>query len=203
MPEIPFSIEQILTLMAEAPAHIATVTADLTPDQLRAAPDPDEWSANDVLAHLRACADVWGDCIAKIIAEDHPTIRAMSPRTWIRKTNYLDLQFRPSLEAYTTQRASLLVVLKSLRPEDWSRSATVKGAGKVLERTVLYYADSIPATNALTSSRSHTSPGRCAGSADSVHPSLRSRWTIHILPATPYWLGCNFYFGLCIRYIGR
>lgn len=119
------------------------MTAGLEPAQLRAAPGPDEWSANDVLAHLRACADMWGDCIATIIAEDKPTIRAINPRTWIRETDYLELEFQASFRSFNRQRARLLKVLEELRPGDWSRTATLTGAGKPLERTVLYYADSL------------------------------------------------------------
>jgi DinB superfamily len=107
---------------------------------LRAAPNPDEWSANNVLAHLRACADVWGNCIMVMIAEDMPTLRAVNPRSWIKKTNYLELEFRPSLHSFTTQRADLLTVLSPLPIDAWERSATVTGAGAVLQRTVLSYA---------------------------------------------------------------
>jgi hypothetical protein len=137
------TIEQILTLLAEAPPRIAEFTAGLAPAQLRTAPNHGEWSANDVLAHLRACADMWGNCIVAMIAEDHPTLRAVNPRTWIKKTDYLDLEFRPSLRSFTTQRADLLAVLEPLPREGWSRSATVTGAGKVLERTVLTYAQGL------------------------------------------------------------
>ncbi len=136
----PLTIEQILTLLAEAPTRIAALTAGLTPAQLCTAPGPGEWSANDVLAHLRACADMWGDCIVTIIAEDRPTIRAINPITWIKKTDYLELEFRPSLRSFATQRADLLAVLEPLPHESWSRTATVTGAGKVLERTVMSYA---------------------------------------------------------------
>jgi hypothetical protein len=135
--------EQILTMLGEGPARIATLTEGLAPAQLRTVPNQEEWSANDVLAHLRSCADMWGGCIATIIAEDHPTIRAINPRTWIKQTDYLDLEFRPSLRAYTTQRAELIAILERLPPEGWSRSATVKGAGAVLVRTVLKYADGL------------------------------------------------------------
>jgi len=107
---------------------------------LSTAPNPDEWSANDVLAHLRACADVWGGCIATIISEEKPTLRAVNPRTWITQTDYCELDFRPSLRAFATQRAGLLRVLRSLPHEDWERAATVAGAGRVLERSVLFYA---------------------------------------------------------------
>jgi hypothetical protein len=38
------------------------------------------------------------------------------------------------------QRTQLLAILELLPPEDWSRTATVTGAGKPLKRTVLFYA---------------------------------------------------------------
>ncbi len=134
------TIEQVLTILAQSPQRLATLTAGLAPAQLRTPPSPDEWSANDVLAHIRACADVWGDCIALLLAEDRPTLRALNPRTWIKRTDYRELEFLPSLRSFTTQRAELLAVLEPLPPVAWSRSATVTGAGRVLERTVLQYA---------------------------------------------------------------
>jgi hypothetical protein len=133
--------EQVLTILAQTPPRIAALTAGLAPAQLRTAPPDDEWSANDVLAHLRACADVWGNCIALIIAEDTPTLRAVNPRSWIKKTDYRELGFPPSLRAFATQRADLLAVLKPLPEEGWARAARVTGAGTVLERTVLSYAE--------------------------------------------------------------
>jgi hypothetical protein len=139
MPSKSLMAERILTLLAETPTRIAALTSGLAPAQLHTTPNDDEWSANDVLAHLRACADVWGNCIVAIIAEDRPTLRAINPLTWIKKTDYLELEFRPSLDSFATQRADLLAALEPLPPEGWSRSATVTGAGKVLERTVLFY----------------------------------------------------------------
>lgn len=131
---------QALALLTETPTRLAALTADLTPAQLRMAPAPDEWSMNDILAHLRACADMWGGCMARIIAEEHPTLRAINPQTWIERTDYPTLEFQPSLRAFTTQRAELLALLETLPPEGWARAATVTGAGAVLERTVLFYA---------------------------------------------------------------
>lgn len=141
MPRTSLTIEQVLTILTETPPRIAALTAGIAPAQLHAAPNHDEWSVNDVLAHLRACADVWGDCIVAIIAQDTPTLRAVNPRTWIKKTDYLEQEFQPSLHAFATQRADLLAVLEPLPPEGWSRAATVTGAGRVLERTVLSYAE--------------------------------------------------------------
>jgi hypothetical protein len=74
------------------------------------------------------------------LKEDTPTIRAINPRSWIKKTNYLELEFGTSLQAFASQRAELLAVLEPLPPQSWARTAIVTGVGKVLERTVLFYA---------------------------------------------------------------
>lgn len=131
--------EQVLAALAATPARIVALTDGLSPEQLRASPNHDEWSANEVLAHLRACADMWGNSIVAIINEDQPTLRAVNPRTWIKQTDYLDQDFQPSLRAFARQRAELLARLEPLPPADWSRTATVTGAGSVLHRTVLFY----------------------------------------------------------------
>jgi hypothetical protein len=134
------TIEQVLTRLAAAPPHLAALTGGLAPAQLQTRPSPAEWSLNDVLAHLRSCADMWGDCMRTILAEDRPTIRAVNPTTWITQTDYPGLEFRRSLRAFTAQRAELLAVLQPLPLKAWSRSATVTGAGKPLQRTVMSYA---------------------------------------------------------------
>ncbi len=140
MPEKSLTIEQILSLLAEHPRRIAAVTTGLAPARLRTPPHPEEWSANEVLAHLRSCADVWGNCMALIIAEHGATIRAVNPRTWIHDTDYLEQEFQPSFQVFAAQRAVLLDFLKSLAPDAWSRAATITGAGKPLVRTVQSYA---------------------------------------------------------------
>ncbi len=136
----PLTIEQALALLAAGPPRIAVLSTGLSPTQSRARPNVDGWSANDVLAHLRACADVWGDCIVAMIAEYRPMLVAVNPTTWINKTNYCELEFESSLLSFSAQRAELLAVLEALPREAWLRAATVTGAGAPLERTVLSYA---------------------------------------------------------------
>ena len=80
----PLTIEQNLTLLASTPGRIADLTQGLTPSQLRTPPGPVEWSARDVLAHLRACSDMWGKYITLILSENHTTYKAINPTTWIK-----------------------------------------------------------------------------------------------------------------------
>ncbi len=104
-------------------------------------PSPEQWSAGEVLAHLRSCGDVWGGCIRRVLAEPEPTIRAVNPRTFIETTDYARLGFADHLAAFTRDRAALLDLLRGLPPADWARRAVVTGAGRPVERTVLTYAE--------------------------------------------------------------
>jgi hypothetical protein len=134
------TIEQILSILRETPGRLSALTSDLTEAQLHARPEHGEWSVTEIAAHLRSCADVWGGVIETIVATDHPTIRAVSPTTWIRSTDYRELAFAPLLQAFTTQRDRLVALLESLPDEGWSRSATVLGGGAPLQLTVHSYA---------------------------------------------------------------
>ena len=145
MPSSSLAIERVLTLLRDTPARLATLTVDLSLEEVQRRPTPDEWSANEMIAHLRACADVWGNCILRIIEEDRPTWRAVNPRTWIKQTDYPELDFRPSLHAFTRQRADLLAVLDPLSIDAWSRTATVTGGeASRTNRAVLCAAASCP-----------------------------------------------------------
>jgi hypothetical protein len=137
-----------IAMLKTTPGRIASASRGLSDNDLNWKPAADSWSANEILAHLRACADVWGGSIVKILNEDHPTFRYVSPRTWIRKTNYIDLDFKPSFLAFRKQRDDLLKVLRSISQEDWLRRANVKAAAKLREETVLSYAQRLGAHEA-------------------------------------------------------
>ena len=100
------------------------------------------WSVNDQLAHLRACHDVLGGNMLRIIREEHPAWRGMSPRSWQVKTDYFEWTFAPAFEVFRAQRAELLEVLEPLPAAAWQRTATVSAPpGRVYEYSVLYYGD--------------------------------------------------------------
>ncbi len=138
--DLRLSPEEILAVLRENRDRIAAVTAGVDAASLSAAPSEGEWSATVILAHLRACADVWGSCIIVILENERPTIRAVGPRTYVHRTDYPGLEFEPSFREFSAQREGLLEILEPLPAEAWSRTAVVTGAGAVLERTLNWYA---------------------------------------------------------------
>ena len=144
MPGKYLPVEMILNILKETPSRLAALPAELSPAQLRTAPGPSEWSVTEVFAHLRACSDVWGDnYIMTILTRDKPTIKAMNPHRWIKNTDYLEQEFQALLRPFTKQRKKLVVVLEQLEPQDWWRTATLTGAGKPLEQTLISHADGL------------------------------------------------------------
>ena len=136
----PVEIESILDILSQTPGRIASASMGRDNTRLTLRTEEESWSANDILAHLRSCADVWGRSILAMIQQDHPTLRYVSPRTYIRKTKYPALEFRLSLEGFTRQRFELLQTLKALTLEDWSRGATFTGTTNGREASILSYA---------------------------------------------------------------
>ena len=136
----PDEIKAVLKVLATTPRRIAAASQVFENARLHFKPDEATWSANELLAHLRACADVWGKSMLMMLAQDQPTLRYVSPRTWIRKTDYLELEFGVSLQAFTRQRQELVKSLKVLEIKDWSRSATFTATTKGRQQTVFSYA---------------------------------------------------------------
>jgi hypothetical protein len=136
------TVEEIMAILPSTPGRLASMTDALTRDELHVAPEPGSWSVNDVLAHLRACSDVLGGNAIRIVTEDHPAWRGMSPRTWQARTDYHDWEFGPAFDAFARQRAELLAILEPLAPAAWERTATVTvPPKKVIEYSARYYAD--------------------------------------------------------------
>ncbi len=136
----PEDITATMRLLAETPRRLAAASQGLSPERLHARPDAETWSANDILAHLRACADVWGGGIRTMLTAAHPSLRYLSPRTYIRKTKYPAMLFEPSLKAYASQRLELLGALQPLPFASWLRGATILTGAKNKEETVFSYA---------------------------------------------------------------
>ena len=119
-------IDEVLQRLAATPQRVETATAGATPAQLTDKADAKSWSVNEILAHLRAGVDVWGETIDRMLAEDEPTLHHISPRTYLRKTNYGEIHFAESWAIFVAERAVLLEKLRPLTLAQWSRSATIK-----------------------------------------------------------------------------
>jgi hypothetical protein len=121
----PVEIQKYLRIISETPGHIGLLVKGLEEDRLQYRPEAKSWSINDILAHLRSCADIWAHSIYAMLAEKEPAFSDINERKWAKVTRYAELPFYQSFQAYSLQRESLVYVLKDLPFDSWERSALI------------------------------------------------------------------------------
>lgn len=134
----PEVIESSLRLLSEAPVRIERATAGVDEARLHRRTADEPWSANDVLAHLRAAADVRERFIDAMSTGDHATLRYVSPRSELRTTDDVDRTFADNLAAFRTRRAGLLDRLAGLPAEAWARASLIRDRPETVASYVRY-----------------------------------------------------------------
>ncbi len=122
MKATPAEVKKYLQALEEVPHRLAKLSKGTDEARLQFRPDPKSWSVNDILAHLRSCANVWPHSIYAMLAENEPVLPDINERKWAKVTRYADLSFAESFQAYSLQRADFLVCIKGY---------AVGGLGKV------------------------------------------------------------------------
>ena len=118
-------IEKYLEVLALTPQRIQEAVKGLDERRLQSKAGDKSWSVNEILAHLRSCADLWTHSMYAMLAEKEPTFSDINERKWAKVTRYADLSFAESFQAYSLQRENLVRVLQALPLEAWERSAMI------------------------------------------------------------------------------
>lgn len=144
MTPISADINQILELLNQGPLRLEKAIRGVPPTRLTLRTEKEPWSVNDILAHLRACADVWGASIMAMILEDNPTRRYVSPRSLMRKPKYTEAAFEAALESFSHERQKIVETLTDLDEAGWLRRGTFTGTSpRQRDQTVLTYSQRI------------------------------------------------------------
>lgn len=118
-------IAKHLDTIARTPELLKVMSAGFSDAQLATAPDDTSWSPLQILAHLRACADLWSYSIFAMLAESSPSLALIDARRWAKMLLVNPLPFHEALHLFTVKRGELVQVLQCLKFEDWSRSASI------------------------------------------------------------------------------
>ena len=121
----PAEVKDYLARLALTAPRLAASTAGVAPARLQRVPASKVWSPVEHLAHLRGCADVWGETMRAMLSEDEPALTRVDPRKHAQTAGYARLPFADSLTAFKRQRAELLRMLKPLPFEAWNRGAMI------------------------------------------------------------------------------
>ncbi len=116
----------LLRSLAETTARVEAVVRLLPAAQLAVAPASGGWSPNEILWHIRAVADVYGEHVKRLLDDEAPRWRHISPRSRMKKARYDERPFAESCADFARQRSDLLALLGSIPPDAWLRFAIVR-----------------------------------------------------------------------------
>jgi len=116
----------VISLLEKMPYEITNRTLGIDPRQLQTRPNPESWSAVEILAHLHACATIWGLSIEKMLQENDPILENLHPGNWDKLSYYSAMSFDESFKIYKSNRRNLISRLIMLSPEEWGKIGWIK-----------------------------------------------------------------------------
>jgi hypothetical protein len=120
---IDISQETLKTLRA-IPTLLEALTAGVTAEDAAARPEPGEWSAVEVVAHMLDVERHAVERARRILGEDTPFLPGFDHEQLAVDSDYRRADLAQTVQAYCDLRASHIQLLTDLEPGAWHRSAT-------------------------------------------------------------------------------
>jgi hypothetical protein len=124
-------IDDLLDRLSMVPERIARAVAGIPEPDKNKPLSKDEWSAAEILAHLRASDDIVAYRLYAILARDLPFLPAYDERRWAEVAGYAHTDFDLSLKTYALRRMELVNMLRMVALDDWKRLGTHEVKGRV------------------------------------------------------------------------
>ena len=113
--------QEVLSLLAETPRQLTSLVSEFDRTHIYAPTGQKNATVSEILAHIRACSDVWTFGIYAMLTEERPILPEINEHRWAKLTAYARLPLALSLQAFSFQRQELLRVLHPLPLEGWER----------------------------------------------------------------------------------
>ena len=117
----PNQVHDLIYRLAEIPGRIDRAVATRSDRDKHLVSSNGEWSAAQILAHLRASDDILVHRLHAILTRDNPVLPAYDERRWAEIAGYPQADFELSLKVFTLRRAELVTMLRTITIEDWQR----------------------------------------------------------------------------------
>lgn len=121
------NVGKVVNLLKINPEEIRKLTDEIEPILLETRKEANSWSVVEILAHLHACATIWGDTIYEMLTNDSPEIEFLHPREWQFISDFSKMPFEQSFMIYVEKRDKLLSNLNNLQIDDWNRGGFING----------------------------------------------------------------------------
>lgn len=145
------TIEPLLGRLQETPGELERAISGKTDAELSRRPDAHNWSAKEIVCHLRDVEELFQIRFHTVVALDEPPIlvlgasatdlapwriggsigHPLDPARWAEERQYLRNDAREALAAFRRRRVEVLTLLQSLSSAEWQRAGIHLGRGRL------------------------------------------------------------------------
>jgi len=144
-------IDTVLTRLQQTLGDLERAIAGRPDAELSTRPDAHNWSAKEIVCHLRDVEELFQARFHTMVALDEPRIlvlgaspkdlepwriggpigHPLDPLRWAEERQYLRNDIRAALAAFERRRSEVLSLLRSLSPAEWQRGGVHLGRGRL------------------------------------------------------------------------
>ena len=125
------TLDEQLARMERTVNDYAAVVKNVSDAQLTKRPDPKNWSAKEVVCHVRDIEESFMMRFLSIVAMDDPKFLPVEPDRWAGERQYQRNDVQEALAALRTRREETLRFLRGLKPEQWERGGIHATRGRM------------------------------------------------------------------------
>jgi hypothetical protein len=145
------AVERHLGRLQRTPDELETAIAGKTDAALAKRPDAQNWSAKEIVCHLRDVEELFQLRFHTVVAIDEPRILVLAaspsdlaawriggaighpldPNRWAEERQYLRNDTREALAAFQRRRIEVVTLLRSLSPAEWERGGVHLSRGRL------------------------------------------------------------------------
>ena len=125
------SIEEQLARMARTADDFAAAIKGVPDAVLGKRPDATNWSAKEVICHIRDTEESFMARFQTIMAMDEPKFLPVEPDRWAADRQYLRNDAIEALDTFRARRDESIKFLLGLQPEQWERGGIHATRGRM------------------------------------------------------------------------
>ncbi len=119
----PAAYAPVVDTLERIPTIVVPLVQEMPEGLRRRQPHPGKWSVHESACHLASLHPLFFERLDLMLEKEHPMLRPFSPEQDDPDGASLQGDLDEALERFTQDRADFVRRLRSLRPDDWDRTA--------------------------------------------------------------------------------
>lgn len=130
----------LVEVLAENAQRLEALFTGLSEEEARRAPAPGEWSALEVLTHLRTAEAIMMPRVLQILVRPNVRLPDMDEHRWAALLARARLSVSEQVAAFAARRRELVGLLATLRPDEWETAGEHELQGELTVRRIAEHA---------------------------------------------------------------